>query len=67
MAQVIEITLRLVKSLRNSILNAGRQRIGVMRETYGKASGVFSWAPQVSRWLNDAGYVWYLGVLEVNR
>jgi hypothetical protein len=65
-AQVIEIAVKLAKTVRNTILRAGRKRIVAIRDAYVMPGGVFSWAPQVSRWLNDAGYVWYLGVLEAN-
>ena len=65
-AQVIEIALLLGRSFRSAVLRSGRKRITMMREGYAKPGGVFSWAPQISRWLNDSGYVWYVGVLEVN-
>jgi hypothetical protein len=66
MVEVREIAQLLGESFRNAVLRAGRKRIMMMREGYAKPAGVFSWAPQISRWLNDSGYVRYLGVLEVN-
>jgi len=66
MVQVVQIALKLANDLRNSILRAGRLRVGMLRDTYRRPGGVFSWAPQVSRWLSELGYVLYLGVLEVN-
>jgi len=29
--------------------------------------GLFSWAPRVKDWMSDMNFVWYLGVLEINR
>jgi hypothetical protein len=66
MAQVTEIVLKLAETVRNTILRVGHKRIATMRQAYSKPGGVFRWAPQVNQWLNDARYVWYLGVLEVN-
>jgi len=64
--QVIEIALSLGRIFQSAIMRAGRKRIAMMRAAYAKPSGVLSWAPQVNQWLNDTGYAWYLGVLEVN-
>ena len=64
--QVIEIALSLGRIFRSAIMRAGRKRIAMMRDAYAKPGGVLSWAPHVRQWLNDAGYIWYLGVLEVN-
>jgi hypothetical protein len=66
MVQVLKIALKLVEGVGSAILKVGRRRTMQMFETYAKPFGVFSWAPQVRGWLNDAGYVWYLGVLGVN-
>jgi hypothetical protein len=67
MVQILKIALKLVEGVQGAILSVGRRRTTQMFETYGKPLGVFSWAPQVRKWLNDASFVWYLGVLEVNK
>jgi hypothetical protein len=64
--QVIEIALSLGRIFQSAIMRAGRKRIAMMRDAYTKPGGVLGWAPQMAQWLNDAGYVWYLGVLEIN-
>ena len=66
MVQVLKVALKLLEGVGSAILKAGRRRTMQMFETYGKPCGVFSWAPRVREWLNDVGYVWYLGVLGVN-
>jgi hypothetical protein len=66
MVQVLRVALRLLETVRGSILRAGRNRSTGMLANYSQPGGVFSWAPRVSEWLSEAGYVWYLGILEVN-
>ena len=66
MVHVLKIALKLLQGIGGAILKVGRRRITQMSETYARPCGVFSWAPQVREWLNDAGYVWYIGVLGVN-
>lgn len=55
-----------MENVRSNILRLGRERSTGMLANYSKPGGVMSWAPRVREWLNEAGYVWYLGVLEVN-
>jgi len=66
MVQVLRVALRLMENVRSNILRLGRERSTGMLANYSKPGGVMSWAPRVREWLNEAGYVWYLGVLEVN-
>jgi len=66
MVQVLGIALKLLKTYRSRIVNAGRRRAARIFEEYTKPGGVFSWAPQMREWLCDPGYVRYLGILEVN-
>jgi hypothetical protein len=66
MVQVLRVALRLLETVRSSILRAGRNRSTSMLAAYSKPDSVFGWAPRIRDWLNDTSYVWYLGVLEVN-
>lgn len=66
MVHVLGIALKLLKTYRSRIVNAGSRRATLMFEEYSKPGGVFSWAPQTREWLYDPGYVRYLGMLEVN-
>ena len=66
MVQVLKIVLKLTESVRGAILRVGRTRTAQMFEAYSKPTGVFSWAPMVRQWLDEASYVRYLGVLEIN-
>jgi len=66
MVQVLRVALRLIESVRSSILRLGRDRRNSMFASFSKPGGLFSWAPKVREWLSEAGYVWYLGVWEVN-
>ena len=64
--QVMEIMSKLLQTVGRSVGRAGRVRAMKMFEKYNIPAGVFSWAPRVKEWLQDAGYVRYLGMLEVN-
>ena len=66
MVQIAGVALRLVENVRSNILRLGRNRSTKMLANYSKPGAVFGWAPKVREWLSEAGYVWYLGVLEVN-
>ena len=66
MVHVLRIALKLLETHSSRIVTAGRRRAQRMFEEYAKPGGVFSWAPYVRQWLNDPGYIRYLGVLEVN-
>ncbi len=66
MVHVLRIALKLLETHSSRIVTAGRQRATQMFEEYTKPGGVFSWAPCLRQWLNDPGYIRYLGVLEVN-
>jgi len=66
MVHVLRIVLKLLESCRGRIQKAGRRRAMQMLGEYAKPGGVFSWAPRLREWLNDARYVRYLGVMEVN-
>jgi len=67
MVQVMYVALRMLESFRNRIGRVGMRGAGLMREEYARPGGVFSWAPRMHGWLHDASFVWYLGVMEVNR
>ena len=67
MVQVLRIVLKLLHAPKSRIGKAGRERATMMLEAYAKPGGVFSWAPRMREWLHNPRYVWYLGVLEVNR
>lgn len=67
MVQVMHVALRMLESFRNRIGKVGMRRASLMHEEYARPGGVFSWAPRVREWLQDASFVWYLGVMEVNR
>jgi hypothetical protein len=68
MVQVLSVLLRLVRNRRSRIIDAGNRRAHAMLRTYGEGpKSVFSWVPQLREWLWDAGYIRYLGLLEVNR
>ncbi len=64
-AQVKEIAVKLLRigKIGNSILRTGWKQARMILDLYEKPHGVFSFAPQVRRWLSDEKYVWYLGVL----
>jgi hypothetical protein len=64
--QILQIASQLLQSVQSRIASAGSRKARMMLETYEEANGVFSWAPQVRRWLSEASYVRYLGVLVVN-
>jgi hypothetical protein len=66
MVQVMHVALRMLESFRNRIGRVGMRRASLMRE-YARPGGVFSWAPRVRERLLDASFVWYLGVMEVNK
>jgi hypothetical protein len=66
MVHILGIALKLLKTYRSRIVNAGRRRAAWMFEEYSKPGGVFRWAPHVREWLYDSAYVRYLGILEVN-
>lgn len=66
MVQILHVALRLLETIRNSIVGAGRKRSVEMLQAYSKPGGVFGWAPRVRQWLTEPGYVRYLGVLVVN-
>ena len=66
MVQVLRVAMRLMDSARSKILRLGRSRSASMLANHSKPNGVFAWAPKLREWLNEAGYVWYLGILEVN-
>ena len=67
MVQVLSVLLRLLQNSRSRIFDAGHRRVNAMLQEYGNAqNGVFSWVPKLKEWLRDPGYVWYLGVLQVN-
>jgi hypothetical protein len=38
----------------------------MMFEEYAKPGGLFEWAPRMTEWLRNPGFVWYIGVMEVN-
>jgi len=64
---VLSIAIRLQRSLRSRIADAGRRKARALLGAYEKdPDGVFSWAPEMRDWLHHPLYVWYLGVLEVN-
>lgn len=66
-AHVLGIAMRLQRSLRSRIADAGRRKARALLDAYGNdPDGVFSWAPEMREWLRHPRYVWYLGVLEVN-
>ena len=67
MVQVLRIALKLLENFKSHIGKAGREKAMMMLEAYAKPGGVFSWAPRMREWLHNPRYVWYLGVLEVNR
>jgi hypothetical protein len=68
MVQVLSVLLRLVRNCRSRIVDAGNRRAHAMLQAYAEGpKNVFSWAPQLREWLWDAGYIRYLGLLEVNR
>jgi hypothetical protein len=64
--QILRIALELLQNFQSRIASAGENRAMIMFQSYAKPGGVFSWAPRVKEWLHDPGYVWYLGVMEVN-
>jgi len=67
MVQVLGVMLRLVRNCRSRIVDAGTRRAHAMLQTYGDGpTSIFRWAPRLKVWLGDAGYVRYLGLLEVN-
>jgi hypothetical protein len=65
--QLMHVALKMLQSLRGRIDKIGIRRATLMCEEYAKPGGVFSWAPRMREWLHNASYVWYLGVMEVNR
>jgi len=65
--QILQIAFRLLQARRLSIAKAGWKRATIMLNAYAQADGVLSWAPRLRRLLHDPRYVWYLGVLAVNR
>ena len=67
MVQVLAVLLRLVRSCRSRIMDAGSRRARAMLQEYDRnMNSVFGWVPRLREWLHDPGYVRYLGVLEVN-
>jgi hypothetical protein len=67
MVQVLSVLLRLVRNCRSRIVDAGNRRAHAILQAYGQGpKSVFSWVPQLKEWLRDAGYISYLGLLEVN-
>jgi len=67
LVQLMHVTLKMLERIRSRIGEVGKRRAAVMCDEYAKPGGVFSWAPRMREWLCDAGFVWYLGVMEVNR
>lgn len=61
-AQVLEIVGHLLNRIRSRIAAAGKERARLMLRRYSNRGGVFGWAPQVTEWLRDATYIFYLGV-----
>jgi hypothetical protein len=62
-AQVLEISGKLLNRIRSHITAAGKERARLMLKNYTNRGGVFGWAPQVREWLHDAAYIFYLGVI----
>jgi hypothetical protein len=68
MAHLRSIVLKIQRTVRIRVEEAGRRRASAMLEAYGRdPAGVFSWAPEMRRWLRTASYVLFLGVQELNR
>jgi len=68
LVQVLSVLLRLIRHCRSRIQDAGNRRAQAMLQAYAaEPNPVFRWIPQLREWLRDAGYVTYLGLLEVNR
>ena len=65
LTQVMKIIPKLLQSI-SSVGKAGRVRAIKMFEKYNIPTGVFSWAPIVKEWLQDPGYIRYLGIMQVN-
>ena len=64
--QVMKIIPKLLQSIGTNVVRAGRVRMMKMIEKYNIPTGVFSWAPIVKEWLQDPGYIQYLGIMQVN-
>ncbi len=59
----MDIASHLLESIQNRITVSGENRARIMLEKYSEPCGVFDWAPQVKKWLYDAAYIFYLGVI----
>jgi hypothetical protein len=66
MVQTFRVAVKLLETTRNRILKTARIRASRVCVEYEKSGGVFSWAPLMREWLNDPGYLWYLGIMEIN-
>jgi len=66
LTQVMKIIPKLLQSIGTNVVRAGRVRMMKMIEKYNVPAGVFSWAPIVKEWLQDPGYIRYLGIMQVN-
>jgi hypothetical protein len=66
MVQTLRVALKMLDSFRSRIAKAGRARATMMFEEYAKPGGLFEWAPRMREWLRNPGFVWYIGVMEVN-
>ena len=63
MVEIFKVALRLIEGEQSTIRRAGRLRAAAMLQKYGEVGGVFSWAPQVKNWLNESGFLQYLGIM----
>ena len=66
MVQTLRVALKLLEGFQNRIEKAGKARAMKMFEEYAKPGGLFEWAPRMTEWLRNPGFVWYIGVMEVN-
>jgi hypothetical protein len=66
MVQTLRVALKMLDSFRSRIAKAGKARAMMMFEEYTKPGGLFEWAPRMKEWLHSPGFVWYIGVMEVN-
>jgi hypothetical protein len=64
MVRVAKIVFKLKATFKSEALKAGVAKAWMLKRLYA-LKGVFNWAPRLREWLNEPGYVLWLGLTEI--